>query len=450
MDWLFRFLEAPLIWLSHRSTPKSKLAELAPRNALGVCADDIPFSLSESDLGRHAYILGSTGCGKTSLILALIEEDIRREHSFVVVDHRGDLVAGALGLCDTLDIDPEKITLLDLREQHKIQGFNPLAGAGEPYIRALHVLDVLADEAESWGVQLEETLRSALILLSEAREPITKLELLFYDSAFRSKCLSRCTDTPLLTFWERYAAMSKDKQQAWALPVLNKVTSLLAVPVLREVLGSASGLDLGELLNRKGHILLVSLAVDELHRSGRMVGSLVVSAISREMLGRVNVPESARNPVRLYVDEFENMASESFESLIAEGRRFALSLVLSHQTLNQLPARLRSVVRNNVGVQMLFQVGFEDAKQVLNELPKEFTLEDIRRLGIGQAIVLNRNGTAQTIQFKKPRPPKPRAAIDAFRERVLASLPLATAFDNKVDKPDEAPEQLGLEDWLCD
>ncbi|HVT12457.1 MAG TPA: helicase HerA-like domain-containing protein [Fimbriimonadaceae bacterium] len=113
-----------------------------------------PLILHTGDLARHTYILGATGCGKTSLILRLIEQDLKRGHTVAVVDLRGDLVRGVLGLCDRLEIDPERVTLLDLREKQRVQGFNPLSGAGEPYVRALHVLDVVQLEAESWGVHV--------------------------------------------------------------------------------------------------------------------------------------------------------------------------------------------------------------------------------------------------------------------------------------------------------
>jgi len=420
MNLLFSLLEQPLIWLSHRKHRSERSRAPKEPKGLGVDLDTgETVDLSARDLARHAYLLGSTGCGKTTVILKLIEADIRADHSLVVVDLRGDLISGALGLCEQLGVDPNRVSLLDLREKDRPIGFNPLAGAGEPYVRALHVLDVVASEAESWGVQLEETLRSALLLLANSGEPLTKLEAVFYDRRFRNQCLNSATDEGLTAFWGRYDDLSTEKQQAWALPVLNKVTSLLAVPTLRAILSGENGVVLSEILNTKGHILLVSLAVDELHRSSRMLGSLVVSAISREMMARVNVPERDRNLVRLYVDEFENMASESFEGLIAEGRRFGLTLVLSHQTLSQLPTKLRSVVRNNVGVQILFQCGFEDARLVARELPSGIDAATLRALEVGQAFLMMRDGTARSVQFNPPKRTPSLKRVATFRQLVL-------------------------------
>jgi DNA helicase HerA-like ATPase len=451
IDSFFRLLEQPLIWLSHRRAQRA--CGNHPRElGLGELLDSgEPVHFSARDLARHAYILGSTGCGKTTLILKLIEQDLKRRHSVVVVDLRGDLVEGALALCQRLEVDPARVTLLDLREKDLVVGFNPLSGAGEPYIRALHVLDVVASEAESWGVQLEESLRSALLLLAAAAEPLTKLEAVFYDRRFRSELLAQSQDEALVGFWQRFDELSPDKQQAWALPVLNKVTSLLSVPTLRAILSGAHGIDLGKHLSTKGSVLLVSLAVDELHRSSRMLGSLVVSAISREMMARVNVSESKRNPVRLYVDEFENMASESFEGLIAEGRRFGLTLVLSHQTLSQLPGRLRSVVRNNVGIQLIFQCGFEDAKLLARELPTGIGLAELRALEVGQAYVMLRDGTADAVQFHPPLDAPAASVVAEYRLSVLRahqSKTESTPAATPTAKPKSKRDSAAKEEWL--
>lgn len=452
LEWIVQVIERVFVWLSMRAARPRLVAPCEHGHALGQLLDTgEPFALGARDLARHCYLLGSTGCGKTSLILKLLERDIVDLHTVAVVDLRGDLVSGVLGLCERLHVEPERVTLLDLREKERVQGFNPLSGAGEPYIRALHLLDVVAAEAESWGVQLEETLRNALLLLSLSGKHLTDLDRLFFDHEFREWCLWGVDDESLAGFWERYGALSPEKQQTFALPVLNKVTSLLAVPALRQVLGSSESLDLGSLLGKPGQVVLVSLAVDELQSSGRMLGSLIVSAISREMMARVDVPERDRNPVRLYVDEFENMASESFEGLIAEGRRFGLTLVLSHQTLSQLPARLRSVVRNNVGIQMLFQCGFEDSFSLSRELPKDLDLEGLRSLSVGEAVVMRRDGTADLVKFAAPSKPSSPKAIAAYRQAVLSRLPAAPPSAPPKAPPERKAKNTGsdaLEEWL--
>ena len=135
-------------------------------------------AITPEELRTHALVIGATGSGKTNLLHHLVAQDIRLGNSFVILDLRGDFVDAALDMGAGY-LDPRKTFLLDLRERKRPSGFNPLSGLGEPYFRALAVLDAVAAESESWGVQLSETLRNALMLLAESREPLTRLESLF-------------------------------------------------------------------------------------------------------------------------------------------------------------------------------------------------------------------------------------------------------------------------------
>lgn len=441
---LLSLIEQLLVWISdshftHRSKPSGEV------HGLGVdCVTGGPFHLNADDLAKHAYILGSTGSGKTTLILSMLQQDIAAGHSIVVVDLRGDLVNGVLELCRRKRVDPSRIHLIDLREREfPIQGFNPLRGEGEPSIRALHVLDLVGRESQSWGVQLEESFRAALLLLAAAGEPLTKLDSVFHDRLFRLRCLTHVSDEHVLGFWKRFDSMQPTRQQTFALPVMNKIAPLLAVPALRGALSGESAIDLPSVLRQPGSILLVSLAVDELQRSGRMFGSLLVSAIAREVMANIDL-DRRRNAVRLYVDEFENMASEGFESLIAEGRRFGLTLVLSHQTLAQLTPKLRSVIRNNAGIQIIFQCGFEDASTIAREFPEDIDAEAIRELEVGQAFVMYRDGDIVEVEFHPPKRTQ-ESDLRAFtRSLYKQGKSDAPSQDSEPDSSDPEP----LEDWL--
>lgn len=448
MTKLLETVESLLIvaWNGLNGSGPSKHPESKPAS-IGTTEGGEAFDFDSDDRAKTMYLLGATGSGKTTLFLHLIEGRLRSETTLVVIDLRGDLVLAVLALCDRLGVDPARVTLIDLREKQRPQAFNPLAGTGEAYIRALHVLSVLADSAASWGVQLEETLRNALLVLAESGQPLIMLEQFFFDSSFRMSCLSTVRDASLAAFWERYGAMSTDRQQSWATPVLNKATSLLAVPTLRQILGGRDPVDLKKLLDTKGRVLLVSLAGDELFRSAEMMGSLVISSVTREIMARVNVPEGERNPVAMYCDEFENMASEAFESLVAESRRFHCSFTAGHQTASQLPPRLRSVIRNNAGVQVFFQLGSDDARVAAAELPKEFTALDLRAQSVGEAIVMKRNGTAVRVQFNPPSKAWPLRSTMAFRDQVLSRI-TEVASAAGADLEVETKAGPDLEDWL--
>ena len=423
--------------------------------------DPLPFliELSPEKMKTHTLLIGATGCGKTNLLHHLIAQDIIFGHSFAVLDLRGDLVSAAIELCADR-VDPEKVKIIDLREKERPFGFNPLYGAGEPYFRALNVLQAIATESESWGVQLAETLRNALLLLAEAQEPLTKLEAVLYDRAVRLSCLTVVRSESLLAFWQRYDDLSPERQASLAMPVLNKVSLLLSTSTLRRILGHSEPIDIRKHLDTKGSITLVSLAVDELHGSGRMMGNLLLSSICRDIFARVDQPESQRNPVRLYVDEFEHFGMSEFENILAEGRRFGFSLVLAHQTLAQLSPKMRSLILGNVGTKFVFRVGRDDAATLSKDLTGDGKLFDFTTFLRGQAVISQRGDIPFLIEVNEPivrdvGALTPNAA--AFRRDVFSFAP-------KMPDEDEPP-QGGLagarpslpmpptlkatEDWLC-
>ncbi len=400
-------------------------------------------------LEKHCYVLGATGAGKTNMILRLLEEDLKRNQSVVIVDLRGDLVERALGVCTKLIVDPKSIRILDLREKEWILGFNPLAGSGEPFIRALHLLDVIRGESASWGVQLEETLRNALLLLSSSGKSLLDLERVLLDSDFALSLVPFCDDPSVHSFFTHYAGFSPDKRLTWALPIFNKVTPLLSTPSLRAVLGITNTLNLESFLSQRGSVLLVSLAVDELSRSARIMGSLIVSSIARAMFSRVNVPEAKRNPVRLYVDEFEAMASDAFEGLIAEGRRFKLSLILSHQNLAQLPSKLRSVIRNNVGLQALFACGFQDATELIRELPNDMEVNDLLDLRPGEMFLMPRGNYPIHIQTLLAEAATDAKVVAAYRSAVIQQhgIPMASIRLQTPQNPTKTVDPTTYTPW---
>lgn len=357
--------------------------------------------LTPADLRKHVLIIGATGSGKTNLIHHLIAKDILRGHSIAVLDLRGDLANSVLEICAG-NIDPRIVACIDLREKVRPFGFNPLFGTGLPYFRALCLLAVLQSESESWGIQLSETLRCALMVLAECYEPITRLERLLYDHSYRAECLSRCTEEPVITFWQRFEKLSSDKQHALAMPVLNKISLLLATKTLRNILGHPEPINLGDHLGLAGSVLTVSCAVDELHGAGRMMGSLILNSICHEMFSRVCTSESERNPVRLYVDEFEHFTMPEFETILAEGRRFGLSLVLAHQTLAQISPKMRSLILGNVGTKFVFHCGREDEATLCRDVFGAGMTFDFSQLDVGEAVLWQRGKPHDFIEINEP------------------------------------------------
>jgi len=362
---------------------------------------DLLVSLRPSDLATHILVVGRTGSGKTGAIVHLLGQDILLKHGIIVLDLRGDLVASTIKLCAGR-VDPSKVAIFDLRDESPSVGFSPLFGAGPEYVRALAFLAAIEAEHESLGVQLAETLRNCALLLAECHAPITHLESILYDETYRRSQLERVKNVSVRDFWLRYSDMSKEKQAVLAMPVLNKISMLLATPSLKAIFGSTSPIDLGRHLNTPGSITLISLAVDQLSGAGRMFGNLLLSAICREIFARVDLDDSERCPVRLYVDEFENFNGKEFESFLAEGRRFKLSLVLSHQVLAQLTPKMRSLVLNNVGAKLVFATGREDSVILSKDLTGDANELDLTSLPVGEAFLWRRSEDLVHLEVNRP------------------------------------------------
>lgn len=364
----------PPFWIGTRKDWRSRWATCQP----------FLVTITPDELKTHGLLLGSTGSGKTTALIHLIAQCIGTGRSLIVVDFRGALANSTFQLA-ALRVPAEKIALLDLREKLPLVGFDPLAGAGDPYFRALSVVDAVAEESESWGVQLSETMRYALLLLAEKGQTITNLERVLYDADYREGLLKDFNDEQLAAFWERYGSLSKDRQATLAGPVMNKVSLLFATDGLRKLFSHPHPIDLAKHLNTPGSVLIISLAADELSGAGRMVGNIILNAIRREIFARITIPEQKRNPVQLIVDEFEHFDSSVFEDFLAEARQYRLALIVAHQTLTQTNPKFRSLVLNGVGVKMFFRTGREDGVLLSKDLTGDPKAVDFNNMPAGEA-----------------------------------------------------------------
>lgn len=246
--------------------------------------------------------------------------------------------------------------------------------------------------------------------------------------------------------------MSDDKRSSMIAPVLNKVSALFATRTLRNLLGHPRPFDLKAHLDRKGSITLVSLAVDETHGSGRMLGSLVLSSICREVFSRVHVPEERRNPVRVVVDEFENFGMPDFESILAEGRRFKLHAVLAHQTLAQLSPKMRSLILGNVGTKLVFRTGRDDSATLSRDIFGD-TSFDFTKLPTGEAIFWSRNAEPVHVETNEPLNVQcSTARLHEYLDQVyrFTHSSLEGEAGGQTSPPPRSKGQADLGDWLCD
>jgi hypothetical protein len=342
------------------------------------------FGIRLDDRRRHLAIIGKTGMGKTTLLHKLIDADIRAGRGLAFLDPHGDLADTILD-----GIPPHRtndVVLFDAGDRAHPLAFNPLscADADQRGLVASGVVSALKKlYGDSWGPRLEHILRNALLALLEVPgSSLLSLQRLLSDSQYRKGVVGRVSDPVVRTFWEKEFAGWKPQYQAEAVaPIQNKVGQFLSQPILRAIVGQGrTRLNLRRIMD-EGQVFLVNLSKGRIGEDGStLLGSLLVSSIQLAAMSRADVPERDRRDFALYVDEFQNFATESFATILSEARKYRLSLVLANQYLAQMDEGTMDAVFGNVGSLLVFQAGAQDAEVLAEQLGGDATPQDLMAL----------------------------------------------------------------------
>jgi hypothetical protein len=206
------------------------------------------------------------------------------------------------------------------------------------------------------------------------------LPRLLIDDDYRARLLARCIDAAVRDFWTREFASYNDRfrQEAIA-PIQNKIGQLVGNPFIRAIIGQPrSTIDIRHIMDA-GQVLIINLSKGRMGAEpAHLLGALFVSAFAQAAESRANIPQSERRDFTLFVDEFQNFATDSFADILSEARKWGLAMVLSHQFLTQLPETLRQAVLGNVGTLIAFRIGAEDAETLAMDfgLHKPITIVD--------------------------------------------------------------------------
>lgn len=340
-----------------------------------------PFGIQDADRMGHMYVIGKTGVGKSTLLLTMAIADIRRGNGLCVIDPHGDLAETILNY-----IPPERIhdiVYFNPQDTERPVGFNPLHGI-EPKDHHLAASGLIATFkkiwAESWGPRLEYILRMVLLTLLDY-PPATLLDIqpLLTDTYFRNKVLMYSANEAVHAFWvnefDKYPAALKAEAIA---PILNKTGIFLtSLPLKNIVTQFDNTLSLQKIMDTK-KILIVNLSKGTIGEdAAAILGSMLISALQLTAAQRSAIPEDDRIPFYLYVDEVHSFVSLSFADILAEARKFKLSLFLTHQYIEQLHEKIRAAIFGNVGTFISFRVGAADAEYVGKEFEPIFSSADV-------------------------------------------------------------------------
>jgi len=332
---------------------------------------------------RHMYVIGKSGTGKSTLFETMISQDIANGAGVGVLDPHGETIDKVLEripqnrVDDVIYFDPsdtEMPVALNLLEMNDLSQKNLMASALVSAIK--HHFDY------SWGPRLEYLLNYAILTLLEVQgTTMLGITRLMEDDNYRRFILHNVRDPVVLKFWDTEFKNMKSNPRLITesiAPIQNKVNRFLASSTIRNILGQRkSTIDIEDAMNN-GKILLMNLSKGKIGEDNAdLLGALLVSRIQFFALQRAKIPSNQRRPFYLYVDEFQNFATGSFESILSESRKYGLGLYLTHQYTAQLPEELLKAVLGNVGTIAAFSLGTPDAKALAGEFAPNFTDTDI-------------------------------------------------------------------------
>lgn len=436
-------VETPnIVWASTKTAePPSKLPIITGNDAIdaNISAFGLTnfrginhqFGMLRFDRSRHMYIIGQTGAGKSGTLALLALSDIYHNQGYAIIDPHGDFAIDNMKFIPAHRI--KDVIYFNPADTAFPLGFNPLE-VTDPNMKSnvsselIGVLNRMF--AESWGPRLEYILRYTLLALLD-RPSTTMLDItrMLTDKKFRKETLSYSQDTVVLQFWNVEFASWTEKFQSEAIaPILNKVGAFTANPIIRNIIGQpTSTFNVREIMD-DGKILIVNLSKGLLGEdNSSILGALLVTKIQLAAMSRSDIPNIAdRRPFYLYVDEFQNFATDSFATILSEARKYGLNLTVANQYISQMSDTVRGAVFGNVGTMISFRVSADDAPILSKQFEPQFEPNDLLQMA-NRNFIIN-----MVINGEK---------VPAFSARTL-QLPPAQA-DNTASIVDHTRQQYG-------
>lgn len=345
---------------------------------------DVQFGIKTLDRRRHMYIIGKTGMGKSVLLENMIYADIQAGRGVAVVDPHGDLAESVLNFVPSWRTND--VIIIDPSDRDWPIAFNMLENI-DPSLNTIVASGLVGIfkkiYAESWGPRLEHILRNTVLsLLEYPNTTMLGIPRILQDSDFRKKVIRKIEDPLVKSFWLNEFEKMEPKMKIEAIsPILNKVGQFLSSPIVRNILGQVnSKVDFRHAMDNK-KIVVVNLSKGKIGEdNSSLLGSMIITKFQIDAMSRANIPEKDRVDFYLYVDEFQNFATDSFATILSEARKYRLNLTMANQYIAQMPEEVRDAVFGNVGSILSFQVGFDDAEYLSNQYGEEVLPNDLVNL----------------------------------------------------------------------
>lgn len=347
--------------------------------------------LKKDDRRRHMYIIGQTGTGKSSTLSSMVLQDIKNGEGVGMLDPHGDLIDDILSKMPKDRI--EDVVLFDPTNLERSIGLNMLEydtrfPEQKTFIvnEMINILDKLYDLRQTGGPMFEQYARNALMLLmDDPNEVYTLMEVpkVLADADFRKRLLSKCKNFLVKEFWEKQAEQAGGEAALKNIVpyIASKFDNFISNDYMRPIIGQTkSTFNFREIIDGK-KVFLVNLSKGRLGElNSSLLGLIITSKLSLAAFSRVDIPEDQRSDFYLYMDEFQNFATNTISTILSEARKYRLSLIISHQFIAQLPEEIRDAVFGNVGTIASFRVGAEDSQFLEKEFEPIFNSQDLMNI----------------------------------------------------------------------
>ncbi len=349
---------------------------------------EVVFGVKEDDRRRHMYVIGKTGMGKSNMLENMAIQDIRNGKGVCVVDPHGEFAEKMVRAIPAARIND--LVYFNPSDKEFPVAFNILESVDEDKktLVASGMMGVFKKIwPDVWSPRMEYILNNTILaLLDYPGSTMLGVNRMMSDKDFRKRVYPKIKDPVVKSFWINEFDQWDDKFRKEAVAAIqNKVGQFLSSFVIRHIVGQPkSTIDMREIMDN-GKILIVNLSKGRIGEDAmRLLGGMVVTKIQLAAMGRVDIPEEERRDFYLYVDEFQNFATEAFANILSEARKYRLSLILAHQYINQLifdgNTTVRDAIFGNVGTIVSFRVGAEDAEALEKEFDPVFLMNDIVNL----------------------------------------------------------------------
>ena len=434
--------------------------------------------LSVDDRRRHTYVIGQTGMGKSVLLCNLAYQDMMDGKGFAFIDPHGDAVEDILSkvpperIDDVIYFDPG-----DIEHPVGMNMFEFETDDQKDFIvqEGINMLQSLYDPMNQgiFGPRGQHMFRNAALLLMADPAGATFVDIprCFIDPDFVKEKLKYLTDKSVYDYWTKEFPDSRKSNDSGEVITwfASKWGPFLSNTMMKNVLGQVkSGFRIRDVMDNK-KILLVNLSKGKLGElNSKLLGMIFVMKFQTAAMSRVDTPEKERQDFCLYVDEFQNFSTESFESILSEARKFRLNLILANQFMTQLTDKIREGILGNVGTILCGRIGITDAEMMEKAFLPVFNAEDLTKQPNYHAVAKvlmfglpaspftmsllppmgesNKELLASLMSYSSTKYARPRAEVE---EEINQRLAGSQKVESKGIEPQTAVEkQSFLDDWL--